>query len=178
MTPADNAPAPPPKRVDPKVLIVAIVACAVVILVVVWLFRPRDTKPLGTVTCSDGPRPLIDANQFATRYWAYSVKLEASLSEKAKAGLQLDPKQFQALSDAMQQANEFRKWLVNSYNACAVTQSQYAAYGASYQGMDNIARSLDGISKSADPADKARAAALANQYIQLAGTLGRPTAAP
>jgi len=59
------------------------------------MFRRRPT-PLAEIHCSDGPRRLIDATQFETQYWVYSVKLEGSLGDKAKAAGVLEPHQFAA----------------------------------------------------------------------------------
>jgi hypothetical protein len=153
------------------VLVVAILVIGA--LVVVWMYRPRRTEPLATITCSDGPRLLIEAGKFDTQYWAYSIKLEGTLGSKAKLAAEIEPKQLQQLSEAMQQGNEFRKWLVNSYNACAVTREHYAAYGVSFQGMDNAARNIQealvrGIHSAAD---RASLAALVKTYLQLAGNL-------
>jgi len=82
----------------------------------------------------------------------------------------LEPHQLQQLTEALQQGNEFRKWLVNSYNACAVTQKQYAEQGASFQGMDNAARSIQEVLDKGikTPARRASLAVLVNTYLQLA----------
>jgi len=152
-----------------SVIIVAILA--VTVLIIVWIYRPRATEPLGVVHCPDGTtHPVIDATQFATQYWGYSFKLEGSLSNKGKAAAALEPRQMQQLSEALQQGNEFRKWLVNSYNACAVRQTKYEEYGASFQGMDNAARNIQQMIDQGvkTPAERASLAALVNTYLQLA----------
>jgi hypothetical protein len=150
---------------------------AFIVLIIVWIYRPQPVKPLGQVSCPDGSsHPLIDAEKFDTQYWAYSIKLEASLSEKAQLSAALEPKVLQQLSEALQQGNEFRKWLVYSYNACAIPQKEYDDYGISFQGMDNAARNLqEAIEKGVrTAADRAGIAALAKTYVQLAQAL-RPS---
>lgn len=150
---------------------------AFTILTIVWIYRPQPTKPLGYVSCPDGSsRPLIDAAKFDTQYWAYSIKLEAGISERTKISTVLEPKVLQQLSEALQQGNEFRKWLVNSYNACAIPQKEYDDYGVSFQGMDNAARNLqEAIEKGVHTAaDRASISALAKTYVQLAQGL-RPS---
>jgi hypothetical protein len=158
------------------VLVVAILVIGT--LIVVWMYRPRRTEALGTINCSDGPRLLVDAGKFDTQYWAYSIKLEGTLNDKGKIAAAIEPKQLQQLSEAMQQGNEFRKWLVNSYNACAVTRDHYAAYGVSFQGMDNAARNIqDALERGVhSEADRASLAALVKTYLQLAQNLqsGKP----
>jgi len=41
--------------------------------------------------CAEGPHPLIDATEFQTQYWTYSIKLEASVADKVKLGGELAP---------------------------------------------------------------------------------------
>ncbi len=160
------------------IAIVAILAFTVLILV--WMSHPASTKPLAEIQCSDGPRRLIDATQFATQYWAYSIKLEASLANKATTSTAIEPKQLQQLSEAMQQGNEFRKWLVNSYNACALPQADYMTYGVNFQAMDqtarNIQQALDRGMKT--EAERSTLAALVNTYLQQARGLQPPPATP
>jgi hypothetical protein len=157
--------------------IVAIAAIlAFTILIIAWIYRPQPVKPLGQVPCPDGSyRSLIDAGKFDTQYWAYSIKLEASLSEKEKLSAALEPQVLHQLSEAVQQGNEFRKWLVYSYNACAIPQREYDDYGAGFQGLDNVARNLqESIEKGVHTAaDRAGIAALAKTYVQLAQALRR-----
>jgi hypothetical protein len=96
-----------------------------------------------------------------------------TLGAKAKLAAEIEPKQLQQLSEAMQQGNEFRKWLVNSYNASAVTRERYAAYGVSFQGMDNAARNIQETLERGvhSEADRGSLAALVKTYLQLAGNL-------
>jgi hypothetical protein len=143
---------------------------AVVIVVLVVVLRSRPTAETPVIQCADGPRHLIDATQFETKYWGYSVKMEATISGKAGGGLTLDPKQLQQLSEAMQQANEMRKWLVNSYNACAMTQSQYEAYGMKYTDMESVAHRIDDLARqpTASSDAQSRLSGLVAEYIRLA----------
>jgi hypothetical protein len=153
------------------ILVTAIVA--ICFLATVWIFRPRQTQVLPEERCSDGPRRLINDTQFATKYWAYSLKVEGTISEKSKASMEIDPKQLQKLSEAMQQANEFRKWLVASYNACAISQAQYATYEMRYQGLDQAARIINETLRSGNssPNNQARVSAAIRQYTELANSL-------
>src|SRR5262245_22721771 len=55
---------------------------AIVLLVIVWvgrdlfLFKPRNLQ------CEDGPRKTIDIRDFITQYSAYSIELEAAVSDR------------------------------------------------------------------------------------------------
>jgi hypothetical protein len=157
--------------------ITIVVILAVTVLLLVWMSHPTPTTALAEIQCNDGPRRLIDATQFATQFWAYSIKLEGSLGAKGSAALALKPKQLQQLSEAMQQGNEFRKWLVNSYNACALPNAQYAAYGLSFEGMDNAARNIQEVLDKGVSTDVERAslAGLVKTYLQLAQGLQSST---
>lgn len=150
-----------------------VIVVAVVVVATLWRLT-RKPDPLPEIQCSDGPRRLVDTTQFETKYWAYSVKLETTLSERSKVALELDPKQRQQLSEALQQANEFRKWLVNSYNACAVTNAQYSGYEANYTIMDNLARRIQETTQQGvqTPAQRADTAKLVDEYIRHAQSVG------
>ncbi len=177
MKPRKSQPAPGISANARTVVIVAILAVSV--LIGMWMFRRRPT-PLAEIQCSDGPRRLIDATQFETQYWAYSVKLEGSLGGKAKAAGAMEPHQLQQLSDALQQGNEFRKWLVNSYNACALTQKQHADYEVEFQSMDGVAQNIQkALDKGVNTvAERSSLAALVNTYIQLARKVQTSTSLP
>src|SRR5262245_2696668 len=105
----------------------------VVLLVILWvgsglyLSRPRD------IECDDGRRKTIDIRDFITQYSAYSVELEGAVSDK-KLTAKLNPVQLQQLSESLQHANEFRKYLVAGYNSCVVSKKQYVDYGATFSG--------------------------------------------
>lgn len=87
--------------------IVAIAACVVVI--VILLARDLILHHQNIVTCPDGPHPTIDTRKFATQCWAYSVKLEANVADKAKVSTQLDPKVLAQISEALQEARDLRQ---------------------------------------------------------------------
>jgi hypothetical protein len=142
-------------------------------LIVVWIYRPR-TVALPTITCGDGQRRLIDARAFDTRYWVYSVRLEGTIGDGKTVGGSLDPQKLEQLSDALMEANEYRKWLVNSYNACAITQAQYSELGATFQQMDQVAGNIQSGLKAASssPDERADVTALVDEYIRLSRQLG------
>jgi hypothetical protein len=152
-----------------RIVMVTLLAALVAVVIVVVL-RSRPTAETPVIQCGDGPRHLIDATQFETKYWGYSVKLEATISGKAGGGLTLDPKQVQQLSEAMQEANEVRKWLVNSYNACAMSQTQYDAYGMKYTDMDHVARRINDLARqtTGSPDAQDHLSGLVAEYIRLA----------
>src|SRR5262249_12722754 len=104
---------------------------AVVLLAIIWVGRDLFLKPRD-LKCDDGPRKTIDIRDFITQYSAYSVELEGAVGDK-KLTAKLNPVQLQQLSESLQHANEFRKFLVAGYNACAVSKEQYTEYGATFQ---------------------------------------------
>jgi hypothetical protein len=147
---------------------------AVVLVVLVLIGRDTLLRRQGTPDCGDGPRRTIDIRDFATHYSAYSVELEASIGEKGKLSTKVNPVQLQQLSEATQNAREFRKYVVAGYDSCAVTKAQYAQYGARFQALDNLAREINELSsKPFLPDDEAtRLADLIKKYGELAGRLG------
>lgn len=134
-----------------------------------WILRRGSEIP-----CTDGVRRTIDLRSFETKYSAYAVKLEAKVSKQGSFSGQLDPVQVQQLSEAAQQAAEFRKWLVASYNACAVTRDAYTAAGVRFQALDGLARRIDALTAQANSSevDRATLASLAAEYVQQATSLG------
>ena len=147
---------------------------AVVFLVILWvgsglyLSRSRD------IECDDGRRKTIDIRDFITQYSAYSVELEGAVSDK-KLTAKLNPVQLQQLSESLQHANEFRKFLVAGYNACAVSKEQYTEYGATFQAMDSLSRQINtALSKpELNPQEKTDLANLVKQYINLSQQLAQ-----
>jgi hypothetical protein len=148
-----------------SVVLTAIVAAVFIVLVFVardvWL-NPK------TSTCSDGPRRTIDTRDFNTKYWAYSVEFEATVEHKGKFSGKLAPVQLQQLSDAMQSANEFRKYVVHGYNACAISGVKYEQYGARFQTLDSLSREMDTLAKKSDlaSAQQSQLGDLTKQYIE------------
>ena len=136
-----------------------------------WDLLLRRSK---TIDCEDGPRRTIDIRDFVARYSAYSLELEGSVANKAKFSGKLNPVRLQELSDALQRANEFRKFLVAGYNACAISKQQYGRFGANFEAMDSLSRRIDGIISKPDLSqpDKENLAQLVQQYVELSQGLG------
>jgi len=148
---------------------------ALILIVIIFLGRDvflRIFHP--TFDCGDGPRRTIDIRDFTTQYSAYSVELEASVADKAKISTKLNPVQLQQLSEAMQNAREFRKYVVAGYNSCAVTKAQYIQYGARFQALDSLAREINELTgrPSLSQEEKAKLAGLISRYGELAGKRG------
>lgn len=145
-----------------------------ILLVIVVSARDLILRRHGSFDCGDGPRRTIDIRDFTTQSSAYSVELEANLAEKAKISTKLNPVQLQHLSEAVQQAQEFRKYVVAGYNSCAVTKAHYEQYGTRFQALDSLARRIDELAAkpSLTPEETASLAALVSQYGDLARKLG------
>lgn len=156
-----------------KTVVMAAIGAAILIVIIVFA-RDLILRRHGTFDCGDGPRRSVDIRDFTTQYSAYSVELEASVAEKAKISTKLNPVQLQQLSEAMQQAQEFRKYLVAGYNSCAVTKAHYEQYGTRFQALDSLARRIDEVAAkpSLAPDESASLAALVSQYGELARRLG------
>ena len=147
-----------------------------VVLVVVLGFLGRDffLSRSGQIDCGDGVRRSIDIRDFTTQYWAYSGEFEASIADKGKLSGKLDPKQLQAVSDASQQMNEFRKYVVAGFNSCAITKQQYGEFGSRLHQLDGISRRIDSLAVVPDPtaSDKDQLAKLVDEYLALTQQLG------
>ena len=156
-----------------KTVVMVGIAAAIIILVIVFV-RDLVLRRPAAFDCGDGPRRRIDIRDFTTQYSAYSVELEASVAEKAKISTKLNPIQVQQLSEAMQNAAEFRKFVVAGYNSCAVTKAHYEQYGARFQALDSLAREINELTTrpSLPPSETARLAELISQYGELARRLG------
>jgi hypothetical protein len=154
-----------------RLIVIASIA-AIILIASAWLATDLILKRGGTIDCGRGDsRRTIDLRDFTTQYWAYSVKLEANLSDRGKLSAELEPKQLQQLSEAMQQGQEFRKFIVAGYNACAITKTQYANFGAEFQALDGLARQIYQLAGQV-PFEKARLALLVKQYITQSQSLG------
>ena len=156
-----------------KTVVMVGIAAAIIILVIVFV-RDLVLRRPAAFDCGDGPRRRIDIRDFTTQYSAYSVELEASVAEKAKISTKLNPIQGQQLSEAMQNAAEFRKFVVAGYNSCAVTKAHYEQYGARFQALDSLAREINELTtrSSLPPSETTRLAGLIGQYGELARRLG------
>lgn len=122
------------------VLIVAIPA--VVFLAAIWFGSDLRQKFGGMIACPDGPHGRIDLRDFVTQYSLWSVTFEAEAQGKGKIATALEPRQAQQLSEAVQQANEFRKYVVAGYNACAISREQYGHFGSALQNLDSLERQI------------------------------------
>jgi hypothetical protein len=154
---------------------VATIAIAATLLAIV-LFLGRDFL-LGrghVAPCADGPHPTIDMREFTTEYWAYSAKLDANVAGKAKLSTELDPKVLSQVSQGLQEAREFRKYVVAGYNACAITQAQYAQFGSRFNALDSLAQEINALllKPALSQEEKTRVAMLVAQYGDLASKLG------
>ena len=147
---------------------------AVVFVLIVVIGRDVFLRAHGPFECGDGPRRTIDVRDFTTQYSAESVELEANVTEKARISVKLSPTQLQQLSEATQNAREFRKYVVAGYNSCAVTKVQYGQYGARFQALDNMAREINELTRKPTlaPDESAKLARLISQYGDLAQKLG------
>ena len=144
---------------------------AVILAIVVLIGRDLFLKSHGTFDCGDGPRRTIDIRDFASQYSAYSLELEADVADKAKVSAKLTPGQLQQLSDAVQNSDEFRKYVVAGYNSCAITKAQYVQLGERFQTLDNLAHEIIELTKehALSPEASDRVAALIKQYAEIAG---------
>lgn len=122
------------------VWLVAIASIAV--CVTIWFGSDLHQKFGGMIACPDGPHGRIDLRDFVTQYSQWSVTFEAEAQGKGKIATALEPRQAQQLSEAVQQANEFRKYVVAGYNACAISQEQYGRFGSALQNLDSLERQI------------------------------------
>jgi len=129
----------------------------------------RDVVLSGSrsIVCADGPRQTIDIRDFVTKYSRYSAEFEASVTGQGKLVGKLEPIQLESLTEAAQQANEFRKYLVAGYNGCAVSAGQYADFGVRFQALDGLARQIDRLSSktSLDATDRSALSGLVRRYV-------------
>lgn len=154
---------------------VAVVAIgSVVALALVSVARDLWLRSHGVVHCPDGSHPTIDIRDFATQYWTYSVKLEATVADRAKVSTELDPKLLAQVSEALQEANEFRKYVVAGYNTCAISPAQYGQLENRFKSLDNMAHEIDSlVSKSSlSPDENKQLARLISQYGDFARQRG------
>ena len=159
-----------------KVISLAAIAAALIIVVLVmsrdmFLRRPQEFQ------CEDGPRRTIDMRDFATRYSGYSVELEANVQDKAKVSTKVAPVQLQQLTEALQNTQEFRKFVVAGYNSCGITKAQYSEYGARFQALDALAREINQLtaSPSLSAEQSKNLTTLIAQFAELAQKAGTET---
>ena len=146
------------------------------ILMVIILAWDLYQKRSDCILCSDGQHCRIDMRDFVATYSAYSIQLEAGVGrQKDFAGrLRLDPVQLKQVSDSLQHANEFRKYLVAGYNSCAISAAAYERDGRLFQAMDNVAREINHLagSFSGEPLEHDHLTRLISQFNHLAKQLG------
>jgi hypothetical protein len=147
-----------------------VVIVAGVVIAFVFIARDLLLRRHGVFDCGDGPRRTIDMRDFATEYSAYSVDLEANVADKVKVSTKLKPVQQQQLSEALQSANEFRKYVVAGYDSCAITKVQYNQDGERFQAMDGVARQITGLlaKPSLSQQESSSLAGLIDEYGRLA----------
>jgi hypothetical protein len=102
------------------------------------------------------------------------MELEADIANKAKFSGKVSPIQMQQVSESVRSANEFRKYVVAGYNSCAITNAQYALYGARFQALDSLSRQINELVAKSElsSGEKAQISNLIRQYGELAGKLG------
>jgi hypothetical protein len=121
-----------------------------VLVAAVFLIHEFAFNRPTTINCSDGPRRTIDIRQFATTHSRYAIQLEADVTGRGKFLANLKPEQGQSLTEAAQQANEFRKYLVAGYNGCAISAAQFGDFEVRFNALDGLARQIDGLVAKSD----------------------------
>jgi hypothetical protein len=149
----------------------------VIVVIVILLGRDMFLKRQSHFECGDGPRRTIDIRDFATRYSGYSVELESTVMDKAKFSTKVAPVQLQQLTEALQNAQEFRKFVVAGYNSCGMTKAQYSEYGVRFQALDALAREINQLtgSPTRSPEQDKNLASLIVQFTELARNAGTET---
>ena len=150
-----------------------VVIAAVLVCAAGWLFRDLYLRSGGTFDCGDGPRRKIDLRDFVNQYSSWSVSFEAEAQGKGKIATKLEPTQTQQMSEALQQADEFRKYVVAGYNACAVTKDQYARFGARFQALDALERGIAQVTakESLSAADRGQLQRLVTEFTEVSRNL-------
>lgn len=145
---------------------------ATLIAILAFIFKDNLAPAL---QCSDGMRKPINIDSFTTKYSAYSAKFEANIAENGKSFGKLDPTQLQAVSDASQQANELRKFVVAGFNRCTITKLQYGEFGSRFQQLDNLSRRIDNLAAVPNPtdSDKAELSQLIGEYVAFSQQLAK-----
>ncbi len=156
-----------------KTVFGAVVTVALAVVAVLYLGRDLILRQGSQILCEEGPRRTIDIRSFEVAYSAYSVAFEAKVTDRGELSGKVDPVQLLALSDAAQQAAEFRKLLVAGYNSCAISSAQFSSAGARFQVLDGLAREIENISRRSDLSgpEKTRLASLAEEYVRHASKL-------
>jgi hypothetical protein len=100
--------------------------------------------------------------------------LEATVKDKVTISAKLTPSQQQQLTESLQSANGFRKFVVAGYNSCAVTKAQYLADEKRFRALDSLAKEINELAGKTSLADaeKAKLAELIGEYGETARKLG------
>ena len=147
------------RNVKAVAILLVIAGVAMVAGYFVWHIYVRR---LVTVSCADGPHSTIEPRDFTTRYWTYSMNLEATVAGKAELSTGLDPKMLQQLSEALKETREFSNLVAAGYNSCEITQGQYERYEIHAYAADNLAQEIDSLlsRQSISPDEKTELAGL------------------
>lgn len=155
-----------------RAILVTLIVAAVFVASILIIGRRRTRA----VSCPDGPRQTIDISDFETRYSGYSLQFQVSIQDAAKFQGKISPVQLQQISEALESANEFRKFLVAGYNSCAVTSAQYSQFATRYQALDGLARQIVFIVNQPQTGaqEKVELVEMTEQYIKLSRDLAIP----
>jgi len=153
--------------------LVALVVVGAALMAILAFFFKDNLAP--AVQCDDGMRNPVNIDNFTTKYWANAAEFEANIAEKGKLSEKLDPTQLQAVSDASQQANKFRKFVVAGFNSCAITKLQYAEFGNHFQQLDSLSRRIVSLAAVPNPtdSDKAGLTRLIDEYVAFSQQLAK-----
>jgi hypothetical protein len=149
------------------------VLCAAFVGLLVWIGWDAYQKRGQTVSCPDGPHGHIDLRDFVQTYSQWSVTFEAEAVGKGKISTKLEPNQAQQLSEAVQQAAEFRKFVVAGFDACAITSVQYGRFGAMFQDLDSLERQIGQLTAKAtnSPEESRQLQVLVNEVVDISKNL-------
>jgi hypothetical protein len=103
------------------------------------------------------------------------MEFEAALTKEKKLTARLDPRQLQQLSESLQQAMEFRKYVVAGYNSCAISKKQYGEFGSRFYTLDAVSRQITALTQKTELTheEQKRLATLVDKYANMVGELAR-----
>ena len=156
-----------------KVVIVMVIG--VIVIVFAYIGRDLYLKRSETIACEDGSRRTIDLRSFTNDYWAHSIEFEAVLTKEKKLTARFAATQLQQLSESLQHAIEFRKYVVAGYNSCAISKKQYGEFGTRFQALDGLSKQITALSERATltPNEQKSLATLVDQYASIVRGLSR-----
>ena len=152
---------------------VALVIVGAALMAILSFYFKDNLAP--AVQCNDGMRNPVSIDKFTTKYWANSAEFEASIAEKGKLSGKLNPTQLKAVTDALQQANKFRKVVVARSNSCAISKLQYTDFGSRFQQLDSLSQRIDSLAVVSNPtdSDKAGLTRLIDEYVAFSQQLAK-----